>query len=102
MIVVALTGTFTQAGHGGFRSNLRSGRRIPVALARQSLAGFDSFVNQAIKDWEVPGVAIAIVKNGEVILAERLRHARRGQQAAGDVPKRSSRSDRAPRRSPPS
>jgi CubicO group peptidase (beta-lactamase class C family) len=40
----------------------------PVALARQSLAGYDSFVNQAIKDWEVPGVAIAIVKNGEVIL----------------------------------
>jgi CubicO group peptidase (beta-lactamase class C family) len=42
----------------------------PVAHARQSLAGYDSFVNQAIKDWEVPGVAIAIVKNGEVILTE--------------------------------
>ena len=39
----------------------------PVSLARQSLAGYDSFVSQAIKDWEVPGVAIAIVKNGEVI-----------------------------------
>jgi CubicO group peptidase (beta-lactamase class C family) len=42
----------------------------PVALAKQSLAGYDSFVNQAIKEWEVPGVAIAIVKNGEVVLAE--------------------------------
>jgi CubicO group peptidase (beta-lactamase class C family) len=41
-----------------------------VAAARQGLIGFDSFVNQAIKDWEVPGVAIAIVKNGEVILAD--------------------------------
>jgi CubicO group peptidase (beta-lactamase class C family) len=43
-----------------------------VSLAQDptiSLAGYDSFVNQAIKDWEVPGVAIAIVKNGEVILA---------------------------------
>ena len=27
-------------------------------------------MNQAIKAWEVPGLAIAIVKNGEVILAE--------------------------------
>ncbi len=44
--------------------------RDPVALAKQSLAGYDSFVNQAIKDWEVPGLAIAIVKNGEVVLAE--------------------------------
>jgi len=42
----------------------------PVAAAKESLAGFDSFVNQAIKAWEVPGLAIAIVKNGEVILAE--------------------------------
>ncbi len=38
-----------------------------VAAARESLQGFDSFVNQAIKDWEVPAVAIAIVKNGNVI-----------------------------------
>ncbi len=41
-----------------------------VALAKQSLAGYDSFVNEAIKAWEVPGVAIAIVKDGEVVLAE--------------------------------
>ena len=38
-----------------------------IAAARQSLDGFDSFVNHAIKDWEVPAVAIAIVKNGNVV-----------------------------------
>ena len=41
-----------------------------LAAAKESLVGFDSFVNQAIHAWEVPGLAIAIVKNGEVILAE--------------------------------
>jgi CubicO group peptidase (beta-lactamase class C family) len=42
----------------------------PVAAAKRSLAGFDSFVNQAIKAWEVPGLALAIVKNGQIILLQ--------------------------------
>jgi CubicO group peptidase (beta-lactamase class C family) len=63
-----LTGTFTQ---GGVSLPFHLDRGVdPVVTARQTLAGFDSFVLQAIKDWEVPGVAIAVVKNGEVILAE--------------------------------
>jgi CubicO group peptidase (beta-lactamase class C family) len=40
-----------------------------VAAAKQALAGFDSFVNEAIKAWEVPGLAVAVVKNGEVVLS---------------------------------
>ncbi len=32
------------------------------------LQGFDDYVNKAIKDWEVPGVAIAIVKDDKVVL----------------------------------
>jgi CubicO group peptidase (beta-lactamase class C family) len=63
-----IAGTFAQGG-GSFPFHLDRGVD-PVVAARQSLAGFDSFVNQAIKEWEVPGLAIAIVKNGEVILAE--------------------------------
>ncbi len=62
-----ITGTFTQGGNT-LAFHLDRGPD-PVSLARQSLAGYDSFVSQAIKDWEVPGVAIAIVKNGEVVLA---------------------------------
>ena len=34
------------------------------------LTGFDEYVNKAIKDWEVPGVAIAIIKDDKVILAK--------------------------------
>jgi CubicO group peptidase (beta-lactamase class C family) len=41
-----------------------------VTSAKQALVGFDSFLEEAIKAWEVPGLAIAIVKNGEVIMTQ--------------------------------
>jgi CubicO group peptidase (beta-lactamase class C family) len=42
-----------------------------VALAQNgSLTGFDEYVNKALKDWEVPGVAIAIVKGDQVVLVK--------------------------------
>ncbi|MFT6150217.1 MAG: CubicO group peptidase (beta-lactamase class C family) [Saprospiraceae bacterium] len=34
------------------------------------LKGFDKFVESALKDWNVPGAGIAIVKDGEVILVK--------------------------------
>lgn len=34
------------------------------------LSGFDDYVNKAIKDWEVPGLAIAIVKDDKIVLAK--------------------------------
>lgn len=40
-----------------------------AAETTQSLDGFDEFVNTTIQDWKVPGVAIAIVKDGEVLLS---------------------------------
>ncbi len=41
-----------------------------VAAAKEPLAGFDAFVNQAFHAWEVPGLAIAVVKNGQVVLTQ--------------------------------
>ncbi|MEO6588738.1 MAG: serine hydrolase [Pyrinomonadaceae bacterium] len=41
------------------------------AIAQNApLQGFDDYVNKAIKDWEVPGVAIVIVKDDKIILAK--------------------------------
>ena len=60
-----LAGTYTQ-GDKPLPFHLNRGPD-PVAAAKESLAGFDSFVNQAMTAWEVPGLAIAIVKDGEVI-----------------------------------
>ncbi|HMV82302.1 MAG TPA: serine hydrolase [Blastocatellia bacterium] len=42
----------------------------PVAAQEFKLTGFDDYVRQALKDWEVPGLAIAIVRNDVVVLAK--------------------------------
>ena len=43
----------------------------PPAHAQDApLAGFDAYVNKAIQDWEVPGVAIAIIKDDKIVLAK--------------------------------
>lgn len=42
-----------------------------ITLAQNgSLNGFDEYVNKAMKEWEVPGLAIAIVKGDQVVLAK--------------------------------
>lgn len=40
----------------------------PTAGADSGLDGFDAFVEQALKDWKVPGAAVAVVKGDKVIL----------------------------------
>jgi len=63
-----IKGTFTQGGKS-FPFQLEAGID-PVAAAKGSLVGFDLFVKEAIKAWEVPGLALAIVKNGQIILVQ--------------------------------
>jgi CubicO group peptidase (beta-lactamase class C family) len=41
------------------------------AIAQDApLQGFDDYVNKAIKDWDVPGVAIAVVKDDKIVFAK--------------------------------
>jgi CubicO group peptidase (beta-lactamase class C family) len=43
----------------------------PVARAQEApLGGFDDYVNKALRDWEVPGVAIAVVKDDRIVFAK--------------------------------
>ena len=39
-----------------------------------SLNGFDGFVEKVMKDWHVPGLAVAIVKDGKVVYAKGFGH----------------------------
>ncbi|MGB7070467.1 MAG: serine hydrolase [Pyrinomonadaceae bacterium] len=48
------------------------------------LSGFDDFVNKAIHDWEVPGIAIAIVKDDKIVLAKGYGVKRLGEASAVD------------------
>jgi len=41
-----------------------------AAAARAALEGFDDLINQAIEDFNVPGLGIAVVAGGEVVYAE--------------------------------
>jgi CubicO group peptidase (beta-lactamase class C family) len=41
-----------------------------MSISSSSLDGLDQVVEQALQDWDVPGVAVAVVKDDEVLLAE--------------------------------
>jgi CubicO group peptidase (beta-lactamase class C family) len=40
----------------------------PAAAGKPDLGDFDNFVDQTLKDWKVPGVAVAVVQGDKVIL----------------------------------
>jgi CubicO group peptidase (beta-lactamase class C family) len=63
-----ITGQFAQGG-GAFPFELVRGAD-PVAKARKALEGFDEVVVRGLAALKVPGVAVAIVKDKEVILAK--------------------------------
>jgi CubicO group peptidase (beta-lactamase class C family) len=63
-----IEGTFSQSG-ANFPCDIER-KADPVAAAKEALAGFDDVVIDAMKKFEVPGMAIAIVKNKEVIYAK--------------------------------
>ena len=48
----------------------KSEKAAPAAVAKPGLGDFDDFVNQALKDWKVPGVAVAVVQGDKVILSK--------------------------------
>lgn len=39
------------------------------SASAESLEGFDAYVRRAVAEWEVPGLAVAVVKDGEVVFA---------------------------------
>ena len=41
----------------------------PAMAQRAPLRGLDPYVRQAVREWDVPGLAIAVVKDGEVVFA---------------------------------
>src|SRR5690606_40942446 len=49
------------------------------------LAGLDAYIEQALKDWEVPGLALAIVKDDSVIHARGYGVRELGRPAAVDA-----------------
>ncbi len=63
-----LAGSFTQGGQSFPFAFTRA--ESPAAKAKAALAGFDDLVARGLKSLNVPGAAVAIVKDNEVILAK--------------------------------
>lgn len=69
-----ISGNFSQAGQTFPFSIERKAASAPAPAAtstpaaKPSLDGLDEFVTQAMKDWKVPGLAIAVVQGDQVIL----------------------------------
>lgn len=61
-----LIGSLALAACGGVSEAAQPSATRPL----KELAGFDAYVEAAMKDWKVPGVAVAIVKDGKVILSK--------------------------------
>jgi CubicO group peptidase (beta-lactamase class C family) len=62
-----IDGTLSQGG-ANLPCNLE--RADPAGRAKEALAGFDDVVTDAMKKFEVPGMAIAIVKGKEIVYAK--------------------------------
>jgi CubicO group peptidase (beta-lactamase class C family) len=63
----SIKGTFTQ---GGQSTEFTLAHAADPSLAmKRSLEGFDAVVDKAIQDFKVPGLAIAVVKDGEILYA---------------------------------
>jgi CubicO group peptidase (beta-lactamase class C family) len=69
-----ISGNFAQAGQTFPFFLERKSAMVPAAAApatppaKPSLDGLDEFVTQAMKDWKVPGLAIAVVQGDKTIL----------------------------------
>lgn len=64
----SITGDFSQGGQT-FPFTLSSGVS-PAIEARNALSGLGEVLNAALADWQTPGLAIGVVMDGQVVMAE--------------------------------
>jgi CubicO group peptidase (beta-lactamase class C family) len=69
--IVAVAVVLLSLATGIYAQQTPEGRELgPVSMAQASMEGFDEVVEQALEDFVVPGAAIAVVLDGEIVYAE--------------------------------
>lgn len=63
-----ISGEFRQGGQS-FPFTLTSGVS-PAIKARNALTGLDEVLNAALRDWQTPGLALGVVMDGQVVMAQ--------------------------------
>lgn len=63
-----IKGEFTQSGQN-FPFEIQR-MDSPVQKAKEALQGFDEFIEKALKDWNVPGLAVGVVVEDEVVFSK--------------------------------
>ena len=69
--VTEIHGTWTQGGQSlelNFKRAPAAPATAPAPAAKPSLDGLDDFIAQVMKDWKVPGLALAVIQDGKVAL----------------------------------
>jgi CubicO group peptidase (beta-lactamase class C family) len=66
--LIALMFVLSLAAPTALPAQKKSEKAAPTAVAKPNLGDFDDYVNQALRDWKVPGVAVAVVQGDKVIL----------------------------------
>ena len=67
---LALAGLWSSslAAQVGDRAPTPATTTVPIPV-EQAFAGFDDFITETMADWQVPGLAVGVIRNGEVVLA---------------------------------
>lgn len=75
LLALAVTGPTPHAltAQVGDRRPPTAATATPIPIA-EAFAGFDDFVTAAMAEWQVPGLAVGVVRDGEVVLARGFGH----------------------------
>ena len=73
-LAVPLSGASALAAQAASQEAVQASAQAPPAAAlaetQDPFAGFDAFVAQVMEDWQIPGVAVGVIHDGEVVLAK--------------------------------
>ncbi len=58
---------------------------VVPAVADERLEGIDEYINNSLEDWRLPGIAVAVVENGKVLLARGYGVKELGKDARNDA-----------------
>ena len=67
-LLIVLMFVLSLAAPTALPAQKKSEKAAQPTVAKPNLGDFDDFVNQALRDWKVPGAAVAVVQGDKVIL----------------------------------